>query len=164
GVRATTIHDLVPLRFPQWTTRRTRTMHGRKYANAARTCDLLFANSGFTAGEVIDMLGVEPRRVRVARPGVDARFSPGGARSDLGSPYLLTVATLEPRKNLDGLVAAYRLLGMQHVLAVAGGAGWGQQPRLRADGVRRLGFVADEELARLYRGADVFVYPSRFEG
>ncbi|MBA3330757.1 MAG: hypothetical protein H0T39_07810, partial [Actinobacteria bacterium] len=41
GVRATTIHDLVPLRFPQWTTPRTRSMHGAKYRNAARTCDVI---------------------------------------------------------------------------------------------------------------------------
>jgi glycosyltransferase involved in cell wall biosynthesis len=164
GVRATTIHDLVPLRFPQWTTRRTRAMHGRKYANAAKTCDVLFANSGFTAGEVIDVLGVEPRRLRVARPGVDRRYRRDGERADLGRPYLLTVATLEPRKNLATLVAAFRLLGTQHALAVAGGEGWGEQPELRTEGVRRLGFVGDDELARLYRGADVFVFPSRFEG
>ena len=49
GLRATTIHDLVPLHFPQWVTGRTRLMHGRKYRNAARTCDVMFANSAFTA-------------------------------------------------------------------------------------------------------------------
>ena len=52
GVRATTIHDLVPLRFPEWTTPRTRSMHGRKYANAAATCDVIFCNSAYTAGDV----------------------------------------------------------------------------------------------------------------
>ncbi len=45
GVRATTIHDLVPLHHPEWTTARTRSMHGRKYRNAARTCDVVFVNS-----------------------------------------------------------------------------------------------------------------------
>jgi glycosyltransferase involved in cell wall biosynthesis len=77
---------------------------------------------------------------------------------------VLTVATLEPRKNLSTLVAAHRLLGGDALLAVAGAVGWGDQPELRAPNVVRLGFVSDDELARLYRGAAAAVYPSRFEG
>ena len=77
---------------------------------------------------------------------------------------MLSVATLEPRKNLATLVEAHRLLGDDFLLAVAGGAGWGDQTELRGTNVVRLGFVSDEELARLYRGAAVVVYPSRFEG
>ncbi len=50
------------------------------------------------------------------------------------------------------------------MLAVAGGAGWGEQPQLDRRGIVRLGRVTDEELARLYRGAAAVVYPSRFEG
>jgi glycosyltransferase involved in cell wall biosynthesis len=164
GARSTMIHDLVPLRFPDWTTRRTRSMHGAKYRNAARTCDVIFANSRFTADDVRERLGVGGERLRVAPPGVDPVFRPDGDRTDLGRPYVLTAATLEPRKNLGTLVQAHRLLGGPHALAVAGGEGWGEQPELGGAGVIRLGFVPDEELARLYRGAAVFVYPSRFEG
>jgi glycosyltransferase involved in cell wall biosynthesis len=164
GVRATTIHDLVPLRFPDWVQGRTRRMHGAKYRNAAQTCDVLFVNSDFTARDTVATLGVDPGRVRVARPGVDAHFRPDGERADLGRPYLLTAATLEPRKNLETLVEAHRLLGGELALAVAGGEGWGDQPELEGRDVVRLGYVPDLELARLYRGASVFVYPSRFEG
>jgi glycosyltransferase involved in cell wall biosynthesis len=164
GVRATTIHDLVPLRFPEWTQRRTRSMHGAKYRNAARTCDVIFTNSRFTARDTSELLRVDPERIRVAHPGIDPVFAEDGERAELGQPYVLTVATLEPRKNLDTLVAAYRLLGDGLALAVAGGSGWGPQPELDVAGVERLGFVSDEELACLYRGAAVFVYPSRFEG
>lgn len=164
GVRATTVHDLVPLRFPQWVTAKTRAMHGEKYANAARTCDVFFVNSGFTGREVVERLGVAPERVKVAYPGVKEVFRPDGERADLGRPYVLTVATLEPRKNLATLVEAHRQLGDDLLLAVAGGSGWGDQTELRGPNVVRLGFVSDEELARLYRGAAVAVYPSRFEG
>lgn len=165
GVRATTIHDLVPLRFPQWVQGRTRRMHVAKYRNAARTCHVIFANSAFTKREVVELLGVPGERVRVALPGVDALFRAEGERADLGRPYVLTVATLEPRKNLGALVEAYRLLGRSDLLlALVGAAGWGEQPRLDVPGVARFGYVEDEELARLYRGAAVFVYPSRFEG
>jgi len=164
GVRATTIHDLVPVRFPEWTTKRTQSMHGRKYANAARTCDAIFVNSAFTAAETTELLGVEPARIRIAPPGVKDVFTADGPAAGLGAPYILTVATLEPRKNLQALADAHRLLGGDILLAVAGGEGWGEQPELNDPRVRRLGFVSDEELAGLYRGAAVAVYPSRFEG
>ena len=164
GVRATMIHDLVPLRFPDWAHRKTVRMHGAKYRNAARACALLFANSDFTARDTVELLGVPADRVRVARPGLDARFGAEGEPADLGRPYLFTVATLEPRKNVGTLVEAHALLGGSHALAVAGGAGWGAQPALDREGVVRLGFVRHEELPRWYRGADVFVFPSRFEG
>jgi len=164
GVRATTIHDLVPLHHPEWATPRTRSMHGRKYRNAARTCDVVFVNSRFTGDDVIATLGVSADRVHVAHPAARHEFRPDGPVADLGGPYVLTVATLEPRKNLQTLVEAHRLLGGDLLLAVAGGEGWGDQPELDSDKVRRLGFVSDDELARLYRGAAVAVYPSRFEG
>jgi glycosyltransferase involved in cell wall biosynthesis len=164
GVRATMIHDLVPLRFPDWTHRRTVRMHGAKYRNAARTCDLLFTNSEFTARDTEQLLGVPPERVRVAHPGLDERFGSGGERAELGRPYVFTAATLEPRKNLGTLLDAHALLDGSHALAVAGGAGWGPEPLLDREGVVRLGFVRHEELPRWYRGAAVFVFPSRFEG
>jgi glycosyltransferase involved in cell wall biosynthesis len=164
GVRATTIHDLVPVHHPEWTTSRTEAMHGRKYRNAAATCDVVFVNSGYTGRDVAATLGVPEERIRVAHPAPKDVYRPDGAAADLGAPYVLTVATLEPRKNLQVLVEAHRLLGGDLALAVAGAEGWGEQPLLDGAGVRRLGYVSDDELARLYRGAAVVAYPSRFEG
>jgi len=164
GIRSTMIHDLVPMRFPAWTTKRTQAMHGRKYRNAASTCDVVFVNSAATGADVTELLGVTSDKVRVAAPGVRSVFTPDGPAADLGAPYLVTVATLEPRKNLEALAQAHRLLGGDTLLAVVGGEGWGEQPALDDPRVRRLGFVADEELAALYRGAVVAAYPSRFEG
>jgi glycosyltransferase involved in cell wall biosynthesis len=164
GVRATTVHDLVPLRFPEWTTPRTRSMHGAKYRNAARTCDVVFCNSAFTAEDVHGVLGVPRERLRVAPPGLSGGLSPDGERRDLGRPYVLSVATLEPRKNLATLLEAHALLDGGPALAVAGGAGWGHRLELERPNVVPLGFVRDEELGGLYRGAAAFVYPSRFEG
>ncbi len=164
GVRATTIHDLVPLHHPEWTTARTRSMHRRKYENAASTCDVFFVNSAYTGRDVVATLGVPSERIRVAHPAPKTVYRSDGPVADLGSPYVLTVATLEPRKNLQVLVEAHRLLGGELALAVVGAEGWGDQPLLDAPGILRLGFVSDDELARLYRGAAVVAYPSRFEG
>ena len=164
GVRATTIHDLVPLHHPEWTTGRTRSMHSAKYRNAAVTCDVIFVNSAYTGRDVTATLGVPPERLRVAHPAPKAIFRPDGQAADLQAPYILTVATLEPRKNLEVLVAASRLLQSHLRLAVVGAAGWGKQPLLEGPGIIRLGYVSDDELSRLYRGATVVAYPSRFEG
>jgi alpha-1,3-rhamnosyl/mannosyltransferase len=139
-------------------------MHGEKYTNAARTCDVVFTNSEFTAADVVELLRVPAERVRAAPPGVDPRFSPDGPRTQLGGTYVLGVGTLEPRKNLSQLVESWRLLGDELLLALAGGEGWGAQPELSAPGIRTLGFVEDAELPALYRGAEAFVYPSLFEG
>jgi glycosyltransferase involved in cell wall biosynthesis len=166
GLRVTTIHDLVPLRFPEWVEPATLKMHGPKYVHAARTCDRIFVNSGFTAGEVVELLGVEQDRIVIAHPGIDPVFGPEGDRADLGGPYVLAVGTLEPRKNLPVLAEAFALVRKRHpelTLAIAG-LGGSEMPPLEGKGIRLLGYVSDEELARLYRGAAAFVYPSRFEG
>jgi glycosyltransferase involved in cell wall biosynthesis len=165
GLRATTIHDLVPLHFPEWVTGRTRSMHSRKYRNAAATCGVIFANSAFTADDTAATLGFPRERIVVAHPGIGAEYTADGPNAARERPYLLTVATLEPRKNLATLVEAFGLLGdLDLDLCVVGGAGWGEQPQLDRPGVVRLGRVTDDELAQLYRGAAAVVYPSRFEG
>jgi len=89
-------------------------------------------------------------------------------------PYILNVGTLEPRKNLAGLLKAFaraRSKGLPHSLVVVGANGWGNSPvaglvnELRIkEHVHFTGFVDDQTLPRLYGGADFFVYPSLYEG
>jgi glycosyltransferase involved in cell wall biosynthesis len=170
GIRATTVHDLVPLRYRELVHPRTYRMHKAKLQNAIRTCDLIFANSNFTANDLSDLLGFPRDRVHVAYPGISFGFKPDGPRAELGSPYVLTVATLEPRKNLGRLLEAFRVLRLKHpdlLLAVAGAVpprGTPESASLVGEGVRLLGFVPDDQLAALYRGANAFAYPSIFEG
>jgi len=159
GIRSTMIHDLVPLHFPHWVHRRTERMHGAKYRHVARACDVVVVNSRFTGDDVATTLGVDPARIRVAYPGVDDAFTPQGSRAE--GEYVLAVGTLEPRKNLALAIEATRRAGIE--LRVAGSPGWGGV-EARGRDVTWLGFATEEELARLYRGAAAFVYPSRFEG
>jgi glycosyltransferase involved in cell wall biosynthesis len=167
GLRTTTVYDLSPLHHPEWVAPLTRRMHGRKYANAAKTSDLIFAISDFTADDVAETLGFPRERIPIAYPGVDERCTPDGPKAERESPYVLAVATLEPRKNLPTLVAAHALVRKQRPeleLVVAGApVHWAEQ-ELAGDGVHALGFVPDDHLPELYRGASVVAYPSLFEG
>ena len=164
GLRATTIHDLVPHHHPEWCTPRTIAMHRRKDADAVSTCDVVFTNSAYTAEDAAVTLGIERARLVVAHPGIGRGLTPEGARAAFGAPYVLGVGTLEPRKNLVRLVEAWRLLRTGHRLVLAGGSGWGARPGLDDTDIVLPGYVADADLPTLYRGADVFVYPSLFEG
>jgi glycosyltransferase involved in cell wall biosynthesis len=142
GLRTTTVHDVIPLRFPEWVNERTQQLHGAKYREASRSCDLVFVNSAFTAQEVQDVLGVPAERIRVAHPGVDPLFGPEGRRVERGHPYVLALDPGEPRKNVGVLRAGVRDVEL----------------------FVPSGYVTDDQLAALYRGAAVFAYPSRYEG
>jgi glycosyltransferase involved in cell wall biosynthesis len=164
GVRSTVFHDLVPFRHPEWCTARTISMHTRKARNAARTCDVVFANSRATADDLVSLLGIERDRIVHAPPGLEPGLGAEGDTADLGGPAILGLGTIEPRKNLARLVEAWRLLDGELGLVLAGGEGWGDRPDLADPRIRRLGYVPDGEIARLYRGAAVLVFPSLYEG
>jgi glycosyltransferase involved in cell wall biosynthesis len=146
GVRATMIHDLGPLRFPERLHPRTVRMHTRT-AREARDCDVVFVNSRYTADDVSERAGVARERIRVAYPGVNEPFRPDGPRRE-GRPYAFTTATPDWRKNLESVRAAWALLDADLELVSLGD----------------LGYLPHERLPELYRGASVFLYPSRFEG
>ena len=162
GMRTTTVHDLGPIHFPEWVDSRTRRLHVPKARHAAETCDVLFANSRYTADDVVRTLGVSEERVVVAYPGIHERFLAEGPRTERPAPYLLTTATSEPRKNLQNLLAAFALVRARRpeleLLVV------GEEHTEPPDGVEFLGYVAAEDLPPLYRGAEAFVFPSLFEG
>ncbi len=154
-----TVHDLAVLRHPetfnQWTRRYSRLCVPR----VARSARLVIAVSEHTKRELVELLGTPGEKIRVVPNGVAEVFGPDGP-AETGD-YVLAVGTLEPRKNLERLADATRRLGVE--LQVVGAAGWGHV-ELGADGVRLLGRVPDDELARLYRGARCLAYPSLYEG
>ena len=85
GLRATTVHDLVPLRFPGWTHRRTRAdARARSTATRRARAGSIVCNSRFTAGEVVELLGVPEERTRVAYPAAEDVFSPDGDAAGAG--------------------------------------------------------------------------------
>jgi glycosyltransferase involved in cell wall biosynthesis len=162
GLRTTTVHDLGPIHHPEWVDPRTRALHVPKARHAAKTCDLVFANSRYTADDVERTLGFPRKGIVVAYPGIHERFRPEGGSADLGAPYVLAAASFEPRKNLETLLDAFALVRSRRrdlQLVVAG-----PDREVEAEGVRCLGYVEDDDLPGLYRGAEAFVFPSLFEG
>lgn len=176
-----TIHDLTTLLFPQFHTRLNRTYQRWALPVMARRADAIIAVSHATKQDIVRLLNVPPGKITVVHSGVDTvRFSP---RTDAGTlsalaqlgiqpPYLLAVGTLEPRKNLATLLQAYaRLPSSAPTLVLAGGMGWGDNPlsalieRLNLKGrVHLPGYVPDDLLPGLYSNAELYIYPSLYEG
>ena len=149
-----TIHDLAVLRHPETFNRWTRQYSRHALPRLARKARRVITVSEFTAREATELLGVDPDRIRVIPHGVAEPFRQHGEAA--GGDYVLAVGTLEPRKNLARVVLAAERTG--HELRVVGPEGWGDVS------VPSAGFVPDDELARLFRGAAALVYPSLYEG
>jgi glycosyltransferase involved in cell wall biosynthesis len=154
-----TVHDLAVFRHPEAFPAWTRTYSRAAVPRVVRGARRVIAVSEFTRRELVELLGVREGRVRVIPNAVDPVFTADGPRAE--GEYVLTVGTLEPRKNLARLAEASRRVGVE--LRVVGALGWGG---VSANGsrVRWLGELPDDALARLYRGAAAVAYPSLYEG
>lgn len=169
-----TVHDLAFLDDPsQFTARGVRFFH-RAIELARRDADLIVCPSEATA-EACRRNGFPDRRIRVVPWGIDVRPAPPAdiervrATHRLPESFVLWLGTIEPRKNVPGLLDAFARLGRDDVeLVIAGGEGWNDElaaiERRSPVGVRRIGFVPPADLAALYAAATVFCFPSRQEG
>jgi len=157
-----TFHDLAVLRHPQTFNRWTREYSRRVLPRVAAAARRIIAVSEFTRRELLDLLDVPEEKVRVIPNAVGEPFGPDGDAA--GGEYVLAVSTLEPRKNLPRLVEGFRRANLNGCrLLVAGGRGWGEV-EVGGGGVGWLGFVPDEQLATLYRGARCVAYVPLYEG
>jgi glycosyltransferase involved in cell wall biosynthesis len=158
-----TFHDLAVLRHPElfngWTRRYSRAFLPR----VVRAAERVIAVSAFSARELVDLLGVPDEKIRVISNAVGPPFTSAGEAAE--GDYVLAVSTLEPRKNLGRLVEAFRRADLDgSELRIVGAPGWGEAGMVTSPGVRWLGEVSDDELARLYRGARCAAYVSLYEG
>jgi glycosyltransferase involved in cell wall biosynthesis len=165
------LHDAAVLRNAHDYSAVYRAWHGRFGIQSARRALRVVTVSEFSRRELIELGGLDPDRVVVIPGAVDARFRADAdgeramRRYQLSRPYVLTVATDDTRKNLSVLnAAAAQLHGAGFDLVWAGAARKHIVGSESLDGIRRLGYVADEDLPGLYAGARAFVLPSRYEG
>ncbi len=175
-----TVHDLTFERAPDAAPPQLLRFLKRVVPQSVRRAHHLIADSQATARDLTALYDVAPERITVIYSGVDARFCPAAAPSPAssfapgGAPFVLTVGTLQPRKNHLTLVRAFaqvarRLPGLH--LVIAGGKGWmydqviAEVARLDlGERVRFIGFVDDADLPALYCAARVFAFPSLYEG
>jgi glycosyltransferase involved in cell wall biosynthesis len=148
---------------------------------SVKKADAIIADSHSTRRDIIEFFKVDEKKIKVIHLGVESRFRPISnvegyrTRNNLPTKMILNIGTLEPRKNVVTLIRAFkRLQGRgfkNYVLIIAGEKGWLYKKifeEIKSSGMERsirlLGVVRDEELPLLYNCADLFVYPSLYEG
>ncbi len=182
----TTIHDLSFEHLPETFKRRSRAQLRLTVRRTTRKSALILTLSAFSRRDIIETYAVDPQRVLVTPAAAPTHFKPVNdetglkemrERYGLSANYLLSLGSIQPRKNLTRLIEAYSRLRTARPasrlpqLVIAGKPGWLDREVFRAaqqDGldasVKFIGYVPEEDLPALYSGAMCFVYPSYFEG
>ena len=183
GVCVPTVHDLSHLICPQFHPKaRVKYLKAELPRTLARAKHVIVV-SQYTKQSVMEHFDLDDQQITVVPPSVKSEYYPRTAsecaqlKKRLGLPenFILFVGTLEPRKNLQGLLLAYKLLSTelksQYPLVLSGKKGWLLedieqilQPMLDSGEVIWLGFVNSEDLPVLYSSATAFTYVSHFEG
>jgi len=179
-----TVYDLSFLRYGHFFRKARRIYKAEALKRSLFLADAVICVSQFTRSELENFFPDLKEKLYLVRGGVGEEFTPSvdrelveavRSRHNLSGPFILSVGTLEPRKNLVRLVEAFALLKKRprlvHRLAIVGPRGWLYRDLFRKveslnlkDEVLFTGYVENRELAALYNAADLFVYPSIYEG
>ncbi|MCW6037310.1 glycosyltransferase family 4 protein [Spirulina subsalsa FACHB-351] len=177
-----TIYDLTFLKYPDYIDSVVK-QYGRRVQKCLQWTDLVLTISESSKRDIVEYLNFDPERVVVTplasryteqtletlpKPPVDLAY-------DFRKPYLLFVSTLEPRKNITTLIAAFNQLKEQykidHELVLIGQKGWRYEPIFKAIAsspyshhIHHLNYLPDELVALFYSQAEAFIYPSHYEG
>ena len=185
--RLITVHDLTFLYYPQFLTDASRRYYNDQIARAVRVADHISADSTNTKADLVRLLNVPPEKISVVLLAHDPRYKPLDAtacapvleRHKLEPGFILFTGTLEPRKNVKGLLTAYRAMrerpsfGLSEMppLVLAGRRGWlydeifARIAALKLEGsVHFVENAPNEDLIALYNAAALFVLPSFYEG
>lgn len=166
-----TVFDISPVLFPRFHNLKRVVFFKHVLPYYLRAVDAVIASSAATKQDLVRHLRIPAEKITVVPLAVDV---PKAVLAERREQFILYVGTLEPRKNILGLVRAFALLkaqGYPHKLVLAGRKGWGYAPvfalvgklGLERDVVYR-GYVSEDEKRRLLRTAELFVYPSFYEG
>jgi O-antigen biosynthesis alpha-1,2-mannosyltransferase len=168
GRAISTFHDLFVMT-GDYSTPDFRQRFTEQAKAAAERSDLIVAVSSFTAGQVVQLLHVDPQRLRVVHHGV--RRIPPSAEPPAREPMILSVGAIQRRKNIVRLVEAFEQLDRGWKLVLAGSYGFGSEEALqrieassRKHDILVLGYVPDSQLESLYQRASIFAFPSLDEG
>lgn len=176
-----TIHDLAFVRFPEFNFDWFIKKYTKQVKANARRAKKIIAVSRSTKNDIVNFFGIPAAKISVIYQAADSIFQkmdkPDSSvldRYDIGREYILSVGTVEPRKNYPLLINAFAKIKPDHPklkLAIVGRTGWKSEPSYKArednpykQDILFLGKLDDHDLAHLYNQAKAFVYPSLFEG
>lgn len=180
--RIITVHDLSPFLFPNTFSYSTVLLHKILFSKTLRSVDKIITVSESSKYDLVTHFSVPEDKIKVIFNGVDTRFKPLNKDNvnellkmyNINFPFILYVGTLEPRKNIPILLKAYYQLkkrNINHKLVIAGKKGWKYQEIFETidklnlkDDIIFTGYVPENDLPALYNAADLFVYPSIYEG
>ena len=184
SLKVMNIYDLTFIKHPDYVNSIVRT-YTQRVKQSLRWTDLVITISESSKKDIVDYLNVEPERIIVTP--LASRYDSTYLAPDLidqelktvnynfSKPYILFVSTLEPRKNIVGLISAFNHLKekykIAHQLVLIGQKGWRYQPIFTEierspwkEHIHHLNYLSDEMVALFYSRADVFAYPSHYEG
>lgn len=179
---AITVHDLSPVVTPEFYDARRTVWHKfLNYKKAFERADVLFSVSQYTKNDLIKIYNVNPEKIKVIYPGIDDKqFNQNISETEqrlvrniynLPGEFILFMNTVEPRKNLAGLIAAFeKITGNSH-LVIAGRLGWKYKKNFelinkskKSAKIHYIGYVEEKHKPGLIKLAKVLVYPSFYEG
>ena len=182
-VSVLTVHDLSFVRVPESASPRLKAYLDRVVPTSVARATHVLADSSATKSDLVGLYDVQPEKVSVLLSGVSSRFRLQSdeliltTRSKYGigsAPYILSIGTVQPRKNYSRLIraiASLRSQGYAHNLVIAGGKGWLADEMYETirttqmeNFVKLIGFAEDADLPALYSGATCFAFPSLYEG
>lgn len=176
-----TVHDFSFSLHPQWHPQE-RVEYLKKNIHLVKKADHIITGSNFTKQEIVEYMQIPDAKISVIHHGVNHELyreyiqdelQETKTKFDLPKKFLLFVGSIEPRKNLLVLLMAYNLLAKEEKgdlpLILVGFKGWSNQETMQEiqknqEHIRYLGYVTDTELAHIYNLADIFIYPSLYEG
>jgi glycosyltransferase involved in cell wall biosynthesis len=173
------VHDLVSVYYPNTMANYNRFIHNIFFKPSIKSADHIITMSEYTKQSIIDCFSISSDKITVIYEGVSEKFRPHQkeeilsvlARYQIKSPYILSVGTLEPRKNYMVLLKAFKQLNSNFDLVIVGKKGWKSQEIFDTiselqlhNRIKILGYVDDNDMPYLYNGAEVFVFPSVYEG
>ena len=171
--KATIIHDLAYLRYPETIHPRILKTQTQRINWVKKESSIIFTDSLSTKKDVVDLLMINSNKINVNYPGLNPSnkitdYQEVLSKYKIRKPYILSVGKLEPRKNLKRLIEAYSSIKIKRPdLVIVGSKGWGNgiNELIKSDDkVKLLGFLEDKELNALYQQALFFIYPSIWEG
>ncbi len=172
--KVTTVHDLIPFKYPHTTESGVRVAHKKRLAWVSKESSLILSVSRSTKLDLMDLLKIPEEKIIVTPEGVENFYKPQPPslvetvkkKYHIEGDFIFSLSTLEPRKNQQRLIEAFKVVKEKFPrisLVIGGRTGWGDA-LLPVDGVILPGYIPDADLPALYSGCLAYALPSLYEG